>query len=136
MNESLTGNARAINCQYEPIVRMTSTVIGAGKSTVDELVSGIEYGYFIKKLAHGSGMSKFTIAPTLCYEIVNGAIGDPVKISVLTGDVFETLGKIDGLSDKVEVMGFATGGCGKMEQMNLSVAFGGPYVRISEINVQ
>jgi len=136
LNEGTTGNARAINCNYEPIVRMTSTIIEAGTTPKEELFAGVKHGYFIKTVKHGSGMSTFTIAPLLSYEIVDGKIGEPVKIAVITGNVFETLGLIDGLSDKAEIISSAFGGCGKMEQYPLSVSFGGPYVRISKMNVQ
>ena len=81
-------------------------------------------------------MSTFTIAPSLAYEIVNGKLGHPVQISVLTGSVFETLGLIDGLTKDVHLLSFVTGGCGKMEQQGLPVGFGGPYVRVSSMNVQ
>lgn len=136
LGEEVTGNARAVNCDYEPIVRMTSTVIEAGSLSKEELFAGVKHGYFIKDYKHGSGMSTFTIAPNLAYEIVDGRIGDPVKIAVITGNVFETLNLIDGLSDKAEIISSAFGGCGKMEQHPLNVSFGGPYVRISKMNVQ
>lgn len=135
LGEELTGNARAVSCDFEPIVRMTTTVIDAGDKTKEELFSGISHGYFIKSCKHGSGMSMFTIAPSLAYEIVDGKIGDPVKIAVITGNVFETLNLIDGLSDEVEILSFVTGGCGKMEQFPLNVGFGGPYVSISKMSV-
>ena len=80
-------------------------------------------------------MSTFTIAPSLAYEIVDGKIGRPAKIAVVTGNVFETLNLIDGLSDRCEQFSFVTGGCGKMEQWPLSVGFGGPYVRVSAMRV-
>ena len=136
LDESPTGNARAISCDYEPIVRMTNTVIDAGDKTKEELFAGIKHGYYIKTLKHGSGMSTFTIAPSLAYEIVDGKVGDPVKIAVITGNVFETLDLIDGLSDHTEMFSFVTGGCGKMEQYPLPVGFGGPYVSIAKMNVQ
>lgn len=136
LNENVTGNARAVSAWYEPIVRMTTTVIQEGKLSLNQLFSGIKYGYFIKSVRHGSGMSTFTIAPGLCYEIVDGKICRPVKIAVITGSVFETLSLIDGLSDKCEIHAFVTGGCGKMEQFPLSVGMGGPYVRISAMNVR
>jgi len=136
LDEGLTGNARAINCSFEPIVRMTNTYIEGGDLTFDELIAPIEKGYFIKTINHGSGMSTFTIAPSVAYEIKNGKLGKPVQISVITGSVFETLGLIDGLTKDVELLSFVTGGCGKMEQMGLPVGFGGPYVRISTMNVQ
>ena len=136
LDEGLTGNARAINCSFEPIVRMTTTYIEGGDLTFDELIAPIEKGYFIKTINHGSGMSTFTIAPSVAYEIKNGKLGKPVQISVITGSVFETLGLIDGLTKDVELLSFVTGGCGKMEQMGLPVGFGGPYVRVSTMNVQ
>ncbi len=136
LGEGLTGNARAINCTFEPIVRMTTTYIEGGDLDFDELIAPIEKGYYIKTISHGSGMSTFTIAPSVSYEIVNGKIGRPVQISVITGSVFETLGLIDGLTKDVELLSFVTGGCGKMEQGGLPVGFGGPYVRVSSMNVQ
>ena len=131
LDEPTTGNARAIDCTFEPIVRMTTTYIEGGDMDFDELIAPIKKGYFIKTIKHGSGMSTFTIAPSLAYEITDGKLGRPVQISVLTGSVFETLGLID-----VKLLSFVTGGCGKMEQMGLPVGFGGPYVRVSSMNVQ
>ena len=136
LDEGLTGNARAIDCTFEPIVRMTTTYIEGGDLDFDQLIAPIKKGYYIKTIRHGSGMSTFTIAPSLAYEIVDGKLGRPVQISVLTGSVFETLGLIDGLTRDVQLLSFVTGGCGKMEQMNLPVGFGGPYVRVSSMNVQ
>ncbi|MBR4503143.1 MAG: TldD/PmbA family protein [Clostridia bacterium] len=136
LDEGLTGNARAIDCTFEPIVRMTTTYIEGGDLDFDELIAPIKKGYFIKTINHGSGMSTFTLAPSVSYEIVDGKIGRPVQISVVTGSVFETLGLIDGLTKDVEMLSFVTGGCGKMEQSGLPVGFGGPYVRVSSMNVQ
>ncbi len=136
LDESPTGNARAIDCTFEPIVRMTNTYIEGGDMNFDQLIAPIKKGYFIKTISHGSGMSTFTIAPQLAYEIVDGKLGRPVQISVLTGSVFETLGLIDGLTSDVHLLSFVTGGCGKMEQMGLPVGFGGPYVRVASMNVQ
>lgn len=136
LEEELTGNARAIDCKFEPIVRMTNTYIEPGTSTFEELVEGIKEGYFIDTVSHGSGGSTFTIAPSIAYEIKDGKIGSPVKISVVTGDVFETLNHIDGLSNELIFYDGVFGGCGKMEQYPLHVLDGGPYVRVSEMNVQ
>lgn len=136
LDEELTGNARAIDCKFEPIVRMTNTYIEPGNSTFDELVAGIKRGYFIDTVSHGSGGSTFTIAPSIAYEIVDGKIAGPVKISVVTGDVFETLNLIDGLTNETIFEDGVFGGCGKMEQFPLHVLDGGPFVRVKEMNVQ
>lgn len=136
LEEGVTGNARAINFEYEPIVRMTTTYIKPGNKTLEELVSEVENGFLIETIKHGSGLSTFTIAPSLAYRIENGKVTEPVNISVISGTVFETLSEIDGLSDKVELLSFVTGGCGKMEQYPLPVGFGGPYVRVRNMMVQ
>lgn len=136
LDEDLTGNARAVNFEYEPIVRMTTTYIEPGNQTKEELFSEVENGIYIDEIKHGSGMSTFTIAPSLAYYIKNGKIAEPVNISVVTGNVMETLNEIDGLSNETEIMSFILGGCGKMEQFPLPVGFGGPYVRVNNLNVQ
>lgn len=136
LNEEVTGNSRALNFEYEPMVRMTNTYILPGKSTLEELVKGVKEGFLIYSIRHGSGMSTFTIAPSISYRIENGEIKEPVKISVISGTVFEALKNIDGLSDKLEILSFVTGGCGKMDQWPLPVGFGGPYVRVLNMNVQ
>lgn len=136
LDEEITGNSRAMNFEYEPIVRMTTTYIEGGDKTKEELIGEVKDGLFIETIKHGSGMSTFTLAPSIAYKIKDGKITEPVNISVITGNVMETLNEIDGLSNEVELMSFVTGGCGKMEQYPLPVGFGGPYVRVKNINVQ
>ncbi len=134
--EEATGNARSIGFDFEPIVRMTTTYIDRGEKTKEELIREVEDGLLIEDINHGSGLSTFTLAPSLAYRIRNGKVMEPVNISVVTGKVMETLKKIDGLSNEVELLSFVTGGCGKMEQFPLPVGFGGPYVRIQGLMAQ
>lgn len=136
LGEALTGNARAMNFEYEPIVRMTTTYIAEGTQTKDELIENVEDGIYIVGCRHGSGMSTFTIAPSRAYRIRKGQVAEPVMISVITGNVMEALYDIDGISNEVEMLSFGGGGCGKMEQFPLPVGFGGPYIRVKNISVQ
>ncbi|MBU1108227.1 MAG: TldD/PmbA family protein [Candidatus Riflebacteria bacterium] len=136
LDETVTGNARSINFEYEPIVRMTATFIEPGQISKDELFAGVERGIFIDSVKHGSGMSTFTLAPSMAYLIENGKVTKPVRFSVITGNVMQTLNQIDAVSNKLEILSFVGGGCGKMEQYPLPVSFGGPYVRVNQINVQ
>ncbi|MCI6275339.1 MAG: TldD/PmbA family protein [Clostridium sp.] len=136
LEDEVTGNGRAINFQFEPIPRMTNTYIEKGDKTFEELVGEIKDGIYIKDINHGSGMSTFTLAPSISYRIRDGKLAEPLKIAVATGTVFETLNLIDGLSDEIELFAFLTGGCGKMEQWPLPVGFGGPYVRVKKLFVQ
>lgn len=133
--EGLTGNARATTFEFEPIVRMTNTYIEKGSISKEDLIREIEEGIYVDNFNHGSGMSTFTIAPSLAYYIRDGKIAEPVSVSVVTGNVMKTLELIDGVSDEIGFSSFITGGCGKMEQFPLAVGFGGPYVRVKELEV-
>jgi TldD protein len=136
MGEGLTGNARAKDFEFEPIVRMTTTYIEPGTDTFDDLIAGVDEGVLVETINHGSGMSTFTLAPSLAYMIRDGRIAEPIRSSVVTGSVFETLKDIDALGDELELKSFTLGGCGKMEQMPLPVGFGGPWVRVKALKVR
>ncbi len=136
LEEAPTGNARATTFEYEPIVRMTTTTIEAGDLTREELIASTPFGILVDDLKHGSGMTTFTIAPNRAYMIRDGQVAEPVEISVITGNVMETLHQIDGVSREVELVSSPLGGCGKMEQFPLRVGFGGPFIRANGIRVQ
>ena len=136
LEEKPTGNARSIGFEFEPIVRMTTTYIEKGETPLSEIVSSIKEGVFIDTIKHGSGMSTFTIAPARAYKIVDGKIDVPIKLSVVTGNVFKTLELVDAISEEFELLSFVGGGCGKMEQFPLPVGFGGPFTLVRELNVQ
>lgn len=133
LGEELTGNGRAINFEFEPIVRMTNTYIEKGTLSKEELFSGIKEGVYIDSWRHGSGMTTFTIAPVRAYMIRDGKIAEPVRVAVITGNVMDTLYLIDGISDEVEM---SAGWCGKNEQSGLPVGQGGPYIRVRKLMVQ
>jgi len=135
LNEENTGNARAINFFYEPIVRMCNTYIEAGNSTFEELCAGIKDGFYVKKIIHGSGLSTFTLAVNRAWRIKNGKLAEPVKVKLITGSVFQTLNDIDGLSNTVIISSSAIGGCGKMEQWPLPISMGGPKIRVKQMMV-
>lgn len=136
LEEGVTGNARAMNFEYEPIVRMTTTYIAKGNRPLKDIIGEINRGIYVDTIKHGSGMSTFTIAPSRAYKIENGKITNPVKVSVVTGNVFEALNEVDAISEEFELLSFVGGGCGKMEQYPLPVGFGGPYTRVNKLKVQ
>jgi len=135
LDEKPTGNARAMNFQYEPIVRMTNTYIEKGEKSLDQMISGIEEGLYIVGAKHGMGMSTFTIAPSKAYKIKDGKLCEPVKVSVISGNVFETLNLIEEVGNDFHICSSSLGGCGKMEQFPLPVADGGPSIVVKEMTV-
>ncbi|MCL2171422.1 MAG: TldD/PmbA family protein [Defluviitaleaceae bacterium] len=136
LGEEVTGNARALNFEFEPVVRMTTTYIDKGTMTYDEMIASTKDGILITDYNHGQGMSTFTIAPSAAYTIKDGKIDKPVRVSVVTGNVFEALGDIDCITDKVEIKHSVMGGCGKMAQGPLATGMGGPYIRVANMMVQ
>ena len=102
---------RAMNFEFEPIVRMTTTYIEKGERPLQDIISEIDKGIFVDTIVHGSGLSTFTLAPSRAYMIEEGKITQPVRISVVTGNVFETLSEVDAVSSEFELLGFV-GGCG------------------------
>lgn len=133
LDEAPTGNGRAMNFEFEPIVRMTNTYIEPGELSFEELISKVKLGIYAKDINHGSGLSTFTIAPRKCYMIRDGQIAEPVRVSVISGTVFETLNLIEGCSQGLRIVSSTFGGCGKMEQHPLPVGFGGSKVLVSKM---
>ena len=131
-DEAPTGNGRALDFEFHPIVRMTNTYIEPGEKSFNELIEKVKLGVFIKDCVHGTGMSTFTIAPRKCYMIREGKIAEPVRASLLTGKVYETLKRIKACSKDYRL---DSGGCGKNGQMPLSVGTGGPQIFVEKMFV-
>ena len=101
-----------------------------------DIIAEIDHGLSVEPPKQVSGMATFALAPAREYKIAGGQITTPVKISVVTGNVFSTLQEVDAVSAEFELTSFVGGGCGKMEQYPLPVGFGGPYTRVRKLKVQ
>ena len=129
MNEKPTGNARAINYRYPPIVRMTNTYIEPGSISFDEMISDIKEGIYAKNWYGGmTSMEMFTFSAGEAYMIRKGKIAEAIRPIVLTGNVFNTLKNIDAIGNDLGMN--QGGGCGKGGQMPLPVSNGSPHIRI------
>lgn len=129
MGELPTGNARAINYQFPPIVRMTNTYIQKGNDPLDDMVSNIKEGIYAKNWYGGTtSMEMFTFSAGEAYMIRNGKIAELIRPVVLSGNVFNTLLNIVAIGDDLEMN--QGGGCGKGGQMPLPVSNGSPHIWI------
>ncbi len=135
MDEKPTGNARALNFEYEPIVRMTSTYIENGNMPLSDLYKMAEGGILIETFKYGTGGELFTIAPGRAFLIKDGKATQPVRANVMSGQLFETLLNIEGIANDYELTHSALGGCGKMDQMPLPVSDGGPTILVKDMQV-
>lgn len=133
MDESPTGNSRALNFQYPPIVRMTNTFIEPQDASFEELLDGIEHGlYVVGALGGQTELEMFTFSSKKAYLIENGKIGNMVRDVVLSGNVFDTLMNIDKIGSDLKLHG-GLGGCGKGGQFPLPVSHGAPHIRIKNV---
>jgi len=135
MGEKPTGNARAINYNYPPIVRMSNTYIEPGDVTFEEMISDVKEGIYAKGFRGGqTNLEMFTFAPEEGYLIKNGKLVKKIRDFNLTGNIFTTLSNIEAIGNDLVLFG-GPGGCGKGEQYPLPVSTGGPHLRIRDVVV-
>jgi len=129
MQEVPTGNARAIDYHYPPLVRMTNTYIEPRSTSFDDIISEVKEGIYAKNWYGGTtSMEMFTFSAGEAYMIRNGRVVEAIRPVTLSGNVFTTLGNIDAIGNDLEMN--QGGGCGKGGQMPLPVANGSPHIRI------
>ena len=134
--EPLSGNMRAVDATYTPIVRMSNIFIEPGASTFDEMVASIDDGYYLvgSKGGQTSG-DQFTFGAQWGYRIVEGRLGPMVRDINMSGELFSTLAAISMIGDD---LGFAErGGCGKGTpmQLNRHSGKGSPHIKIDRVTL-
>ena len=130
LNMEPTGNARAEDFRFEPIIRMRNTYLAAGDSSFEELIEGIDFGYYLKSFRGGQANldGTFQVGIQEAYEIVKGQLGASVRSASISGNTLETLRKVDAVGRDFELW---SGRCGKGQ-----IAFicdGGPHIRVGEV---
>lgn len=130
LNMEPTGNARAEDFRFEPIIRMRNTYLVAGDSSFEELVEDIDFGYYLKSFRGGQANldGTFQVGIQEAYEIVEGRLGDAVRSVSISGNTLETLCRVEAVGRDFELW---PGRCGKGQ-----IAFicdGGPHIRVGEV---
>jgi TldD protein len=130
MNERPTGNGRATSYRYAPQVRMTNTAIAPGDGgALAEMIRDIELGVYACDWSSGETLLEdFTFVAKHGYMIRHGQLAEPLRSITLTGNVFETLQKVDRIGSDFE-WDESSGDCGKGAE-GLPVCDGGPHLRI------
>jgi len=129
MGEKPTGNARALNYRFPPIVRMTNTFIEPGSVSFEDMLSDIKEGIYVKDWYGGTtSLEMFTFSAAEAYTIHNGKLAELLRPVVLSGNVFTTLSNIDAIGNDLQMN--QGGGCGKGGQSPLPVSNGSPHIRI------
>jgi TldD protein len=127
-----TGNSRAEDFRYEPIIRMRNTYLAAGDRAFDELFEGIKFGYYLKSFRGGQANldGTFQVGIQEAYEIVNGQVGEPIKNASISGNTLETLHRVEAVGKDFELW---PGRCGKGQ--TAFICDGGPHTRVGEVMI-
>lgn len=129
MDETPSGNARAISYRHAPIVRMSNTFIKPQGVSFAQMIGDIEEGVYVRNWYGGTtSMEMFTFSAGETYMIRRGKVAELLRPVVLTGNIFTTLNNIDAIGDDLEMN--QGGGCGKGGQSPLPVSNGSPHIRI------
>jgi len=135
MGEAASGNARAINYRFAPIVRMTNTAIDNGATSFEDMIQDIKLGIYACDAYGGETMlENFSFSSGYAYMIRDGKIAEMVKDVILAGNLFTTLENIDAIGNDFKWINSA-GGCGKANQYPLPVGMGAPHIRIQNVVV-
>ena len=132
LNMEPTGNARAENFRFEPIIRMRNTYLSPGDNSFEELIEGIDFGYYLKSFRGGQANldGTFQVGIQEAHEIVKGRLGASVRSASISGNTLETLRRVDAVGRDFELW---PGRCGKGQ-----IAFicdGGPHIRVGEVTI-
>jgi len=127
-----TGNARAEDFRFEPIIRMRNTYLASGDYTFEELLEDIDFGYYLKGFRGGQANldGTFQVGIQEAYEIVKGQLGSPVRNASISGNTLETLHKVDAVGRDFKLW---PGRCGKGQ--TAFICDGGPHIRVKEVIV-
>ncbi|MBN1551268.1 TldD/PmbA family protein [bacterium] len=132
MGEFPTGNGRALNYKFAPIPRMRTTCIDQGETSFEDMIHDIDLGVYAVDAMGGQGGEMFSFTAGRAYMIRHGKIEELVKNVTLSGNLFQTLIKIDAVGDDFQIHD-SGGGCGKGAQFPLPVSAASPTIRIRDV---
>lgn len=125
-----SANGRRQDFSRKVYARMSNTCFAQGKSTLEELIAGVDRGYLLQKLTHGMEDPKgwgIQLGVLIGREIKNGRLTGRIASPVgITGFVPTVLGSVDGAASDFKT---DTGWCGKGHKEYVPVSTGGPHLR-------
>jgi TldD protein len=130
-----TGNMRAANYSFMPLIRMACTCIQKGDWNVDEMIKEVKEGYLISNMKIPSiDMKRYnwSISCQYAQKIENGEVTDLLRDVIVMGNAPEFLQSIDACGNDFTVRPITN--CGKGDPMqSMIMGNGGPSIRGSAI---
>lgn len=130
-NTPSTGNMRATNYRFMPLIRMACTCIGNGDWGVNEMIKGVKNGYYISNMKIPSiDMKRYnwSISCQYAQKIENGEITDLLRDVIVMGIAPEFFESIDACGNDFTIRPITN--CGKGDPMqSMIMGNGGPSIR-------
>jgi len=130
-NTPSTGNMRATNYRFVPLIRMACTCIGNGDLDVQEMIKEVKNGYLISNMKIPSiDMKRYnwSISCQYAQKIENGEITDLLRDVIVMGIAPEFFESIDACGNDFTVRPITN--CGKGDPMqSMIMGNGGPSIR-------
>ena len=130
-NTSPTGNMRATNYRFMPLIRMACTCIGNGDRNVDEMIKEVKNGYLVSDMKIPSiDMKRYnwSISCQYAQKIENGEITDLLRDVIVMGTAPEFFNSIDACGNDFTVRPITN--CRKGDPMqSMIMGNGGPSIR-------
>jgi len=138
LNEKPTGNCRAVDFRFAPLVRQSNIFIENGETDPGDILSSVEDGLYLCGARGGQTMGDvFTFGAQFGYRIKDGKLGAMVADINILGNVFETLKKVSAVGNDLRISEW--GGCGKCIwgpiQMLSKSGLGSPHLKIENVVV-
>lgn len=130
-----TGNARTGGVTQPPTARLTNVYISNGKGTLEDLIGGIRLGIYLGDAVAGHAwLGRFSLTSGWGQVIRDGRLAELVKPATLSGDVTETLLRLDGVAGDFHWSQLASG-CSRDGGSRLPVAEGAPHLRFDRLAI-
>ncbi|MCA9811254.1 MAG: TldD/PmbA family protein [Nitrosarchaeum sp.] len=126
-----TGNMRATDYTFMPLIRMACTCIGSGDWKHEEMIKDVKHGYLICNMKIPSiDMRRYnwSISCQYAQKIENGEITDLLRDVIVVGNAPDFFNSVDACGDNFMVRPITN--CGKGDPMqSMIMGNGGPSVR-------
>jgi TldD protein len=126
-----TGNMRATDYRFMPLIRMACTCIGAGDWKPEEMIKDVKNGYLISNCKVPSiDMKRYnwSISAQFAQKIENGELTDLLRDVIVVGTAPEFFESIDACGNDFTIRPITN--CGKGDPMqSMIMGNGGPSIR-------
>ncbi len=125
------GSCVATEAHLVPLVRMSTTVFGAGTQAPEDILRGVDKGFYV--VGHripsiAESRENFRISAQKVYEIRNGQLGQLYRGGGITADTKDFLMKVDAVGRDFRL--YPIPNCGKGQPMqSRRLGNGGPTIR-------